>query len=54
MFFSSAGKNSLRMALATLGGSGGTISGAIRDVATDPQGVVQHRVREKKDLQVID
>merc|ERR1739838_362190 len=47
----SAGKNSLRMALATLGGTGGTISGAIRDVATDPQGVVQHRKKEKKDMQ---
>jgi len=45
------GGQSLRMALATLGGGGGSISGAVRDVATDPQGVVNNRMKEKKDMQ---
>merc|ERR1711990_645855 len=46
-----SGGQSLRMALASLGGGGGSISGAVREVATDPQGVIQHRQREKRDLQ---
>ena len=46
------GGKSLRMALASLGGSGGSISGAIREVAVDPQGVISHRLKEKKDMQV--
>jgi len=45
------GGKSLRMALASLGGGGGAISGAVREVATDPQGVITHRLREKKDMQ---
>jgi len=39
------------MALASLGGAPGAISGAVREVATDPQGVISHRLREKKDMQ---
>ena len=42
------------MALASLGGAPGAISGAVREVATDPQGVISHRLREKKDMQVSD
>lgn len=42
---------SLRMALASLGGGSGNISSALREVATDPQGVISHRLKEKKDMQ---
>lgn len=44
------GGQSLRMALASLGGSS-TIAGAVREVATDPNGVIANRAKEKKDLQ---
>jgi len=42
---------SLRMAVAALGGSGGSISGAVREVAANPTAVIQQREREKRDLQ---
>lgn len=38
------------MALASLGGSS-TIATAVREVATDPNGVIANRTKEKKDLQ---
>jgi len=43
---------SLRMAVAALGGSsGGGISGAVREVASNPTAVIAQREREKRDLQ---
>jgi len=45
------GGMSLRMAVAALGGSGGSISGAVREVAANPTAVIQQREREKRDLQ---
>jgi len=45
------GGMSLRMAVAALGGSGGGISGAVREVASNPTAVIAQREREKRDLQ---
>lgn len=45
------GGMSLRMAVAALGGSGGTISGAVREVASNPTAVIAQREKEKRDLQ---
>merc|ERR1719268_60214 len=46
------GGMSLRMAVAALGGSsGGSISGAVREVAANPTAVIAQREREKRDLQ---
>jgi len=42
---------SLRMAVAALGGGGGSISGAVREVAANPTAVIAQREREKRDLQ---
>merc|ERR1719244_2502097 len=46
------GGMSLRMAVAALGGSsGGGISGAVREVASNPTAVIAQREKEKRDLQ---
>jgi len=45
------GGMSLKMAVAALGGSGGSISGAVREVAANPTAVIAQREREKRDLQ---
>merc|ERR1719374_187667 len=42
---------SLRMAVAALGGGGGGISGAVREVASNPTAVIAQREKEKRDLQ---
>jgi len=42
---------SLRMAVAALGGGGGAISGAVREVASNPTAVIAQREKEKRDLQ---
>jgi len=44
------GGMSLRMAVAALGGGGG-ISGAVREVASNPTAVIAQREKEKRDLQ---
>merc|ERR1719156_497986 len=41
----------LRMAVAALGGGGGGISGAVREVASNPTAVIAQREKEKRDLQ---
>jgi len=46
-----SGGMSLRMAVAALGGGGGSISGAVREVAANPTAVIAQREREKRDLQ---
>lgn len=46
-----SGGMSLRMAVAALGGGGGSISGAVRSVAANPTAVIAQREREKRDLQ---
>jgi len=45
------GGMSLRMAVAALGGGGGGISGAVREVASNPTAVIAQREKEKRDLQ---
>merc|ERR1719334_1037650 len=48
------GGMSLRMAVAALGGGGGMgggISGAVREVASNPTAVIAQREKEKRDLQ---
>jgi len=45
------GGMSLKMAVAALGGGGGGISGAVREVASNPTAVIAQREREKRDLQ---
>ena len=45
------GGMSLRMAVAALGGGGGAISGAVREVASNPTAVIAQREKEKRDLQ---
>merc|ERR1719342_1170413 len=45
------GGMSLKMAVAALGGSGGSISGAVREVAANPTAVIAQREREKRALQ---